>query len=240
MQQYPEGIPTSDWLFNGGDIRFKGAFFYWIFADRIGRLILGYWGVALFVIGVLANSHRLHLKRYGLYFYSFLLSSLLYVVVIAKGNVQHDYYQILLLPSLAIFLGLGARFLLNPPFEFISPIVGRIVFFVCTIFSLMFGWYFIRDYFNITNIAIVEAGQLADKLLPKDALVVAPYGGDTTFLYYINRKGWPVFNNTIEDFLKKGVNYLVIVNPTKSDFEGFGRDFKVVASSDKYLILKLQ
>src|SRR3989344_3976594 len=53
MSQYPEGIPDNKWLFNAGNIRFSGAFFYWIFADRIGRLILGYFGVALLVIGFL-------------------------------------------------------------------------------------------------------------------------------------------------------------------------------------------
>ena len=35
IQQYPEGIPQSNWLFNGNGIRFKGAFFQWLFADRI-------------------------------------------------------------------------------------------------------------------------------------------------------------------------------------------------------------
>lgn len=240
IMQYPEGIPMATWLFNDGNIRFKGAYFYWIFADRIGRLILGYWGVALFVLGVLITSNKQALKKYGWFFYSFLLSSLLYVFVIAKGNVQHDYYQILILPTLVIFLGLGARFLLHPPQELILPVVGRVVLFVCIVFSLMFGWYFVRDYFNVNNRVIIEAGQTADRLLPKDAIVVAPYGGDTTLLYYINRKGWPVFNNSIENFLKKGVTHMVIVNPTESDFTGFGQDFEVVSATDMYLILKLQ
>src|SRR3989338_5537385 len=42
MMQYPEGIPFTGWLFNFPPIRFKGAFFYWLFADRIARLILGF------------------------------------------------------------------------------------------------------------------------------------------------------------------------------------------------------
>ena len=240
IQNYPEGIPASSWLFNGDSIRFKGAFFYWIFADRIGRLILGYWGLAIFVIGILANSKKQHLKKQGLFFYSFLLSSFLYLVVVAKGNVQHDYYQILIVPSLALFLGLGARMLFYPPKEFILPIVGRGMLAVCTVFTFLFGWYFVRDFFNINNSAIVEAGDIANAKLPQDAKVIAPYGGDTTLLYYVNRKGWPVFDDSIEGFLRKGANYLVIVNPTKSDFDGFGQDFEKVASSDKYLILKLQ
>jgi hypothetical protein len=50
----PEGIPVYTWLFNEGNIRFKGAWFYWLFAERISKLILGYWGVFLFLLGLSA------------------------------------------------------------------------------------------------------------------------------------------------------------------------------------------
>lgn len=237
--QYPEGIPQSGWLI-GGIIRFKGAFYYWIFAERIGKLILGYWGLAILVIGMLVNSNRQHLQKYGWLFYSFLASSLLYIFILAQGNLQHDYYQILILPSLAIFLGLGSRVLLYPPKEYIHPLAGRLLLIFCSVFALLFGWYYIRDYFNVNHKEVVEAGKVADRLLPKDVKVIAPYNGDTTLLYYVNRQGWPVFNKSIEEFLAQGANYLVIANPTQDDFTGFGTQFEQVASSSGYLILKLQ
>src|ERR1035437_5448488 len=86
MTQFPAGIPVSAWLFNAGNIRFKGAFFYWIFADRIGRLISGYWGISFVVLGILGN----YTKKNFLFLSSFAVSSLLYITVIARGNVQHD------------------------------------------------------------------------------------------------------------------------------------------------------
>ena len=52
INQFPEGIPASLWLFNDQGIRFKGAFFYWLFAERISKLILGYWGVGLLITGL--------------------------------------------------------------------------------------------------------------------------------------------------------------------------------------------
>lgn len=52
IAHFPEGIPASDWLLNGDGIRFKGAFWFWLFADRIGRLILGYWGLILIGFGL--------------------------------------------------------------------------------------------------------------------------------------------------------------------------------------------
>ena len=49
MVQFPEGIRVWDWLLNSDGIRFKGAFFYWIFAERLAKLILGYLIVALLI-----------------------------------------------------------------------------------------------------------------------------------------------------------------------------------------------
>ncbi|MBI4080801.1 MAG: hypothetical protein HY430_03480 [Candidatus Levybacteria bacterium] len=241
MVQYPEGIPASDWLFNAGNIRFKGAFFYWLFADRIGRLLLGYWGLALFVIGILANSVNgvVHLRKGRWFFYSFLISALCYMTVIARGNVQHDYYQILILPSIAIFLGIGSAFLLNPPKGVIHILVSRGVLLSCIVFAFLFSWYFVRDYFNINNESFISAGKTADAILPNDARVIALNNGDTSFLYHTNRKGWASFQNDIPSMIDLGAKYMIIANPTENDYSGFGTEYEIVAADHDVLILKL-
>lgn len=233
MTQYPEGIPVSAWLFNGGNIRFKGAFFYWIFADRIGRLILGYWGIAIIAFGFVRNKKR----ESSLVFNSFLLSSLLYITVIARGNVQHDYYQILILPTLAIFLGIGADFLWRS--EYFSKISARILLVVCVLFMVSFGWYNIRDYFNINNEKIVIAGRAVAKLIPKDAKVIAPYDGDTSFLYQTERRGWASFEKSLPEMVKMGADYLVLLNPKEEDFTGIGSMYKVVSKTADYVLFDL-
>lgn len=234
MQHYPEGIPANAWLFNGGNIRFTGAYFYWIFAERISKLILGYWGIAIVFLGLLWTKK----KNVG-FFTSFLVSSLLYVVVIARGNVQHDYYQILILPTLALFFGLGGDLLLTVSKEYSNKWIGLGLLTLCSIFMLMFGWYQVRDYFNINNPAIVVAGKAADSILPKDAKVIAPYGGDSSFLYQINRQGWASFDKDVPILVGMGADYLVLVNPTQNDLNGFGKQYKTVAVSPQYLILDL-
>lgn len=241
MMQYPEGIPVSDWLFNGGDIRFKGAFFYWLFADRLGRLILGYWGMGLFVIGLLfpPRGSAAHPRGEIAFFYSFLLSSLMYLMIIARGNVQHDYYQILIIPSICIFLGLGASFLLKPPKEFISPVISYLLLVICSAFMFGFGWYHVRDYYNINNRSIIAAGEAVDRLTPKDAKVIAPYDGDTTFLYYTQRKGWASFEHPIEEMVLLGATHLVLVNPQEKDLE-FGERYKVMDYKKEYLLFDLK
>jgi len=240
MTQYPEGIPASDWLFNAGNIRFKGAFFFWLFADRIGRLILGYWGLIIFGFGIISLARKKFVQK-NLFLVSFLVSSFLYLVVIARGNVQHDYYQILIIPSLSIILGLGSSLLLNLPKEYFHKKLGVITLVTCMIFSFSFGWYHVRDYFNINNSSIIVAGKAVDELIPKNAKIIAILHGsegDTTFLYQTNRQGWASFQNPLPELIIKGADYLVFANPTKED-QNYAKEYKLVASTQDYIIFDL-
>lgn len=232
ISSHPEGIPASSWLFNEGNIRFTGAFFHWLFAVRISELILGFWGVAILVVGlILKNKNKA-------FFDSFLVSSVLYLCVVARGNVQHDYYQIPIVPTIAIFLGLGSEFFIKPPKEFISKFASITTFVVCVIFLFAFSWFEIRDYFNINNPSIVLAGDAVNQLTPKNAKVIAPYDGDTSFLYQTKRKGWASFEKSLPELIQMGANYLVLVNPKTQDLN-IGKDYKIVANTKDYLIFNL-
>ncbi len=197
---YPAGIPANDWLFNGDGIRFKGAFWQWIFADRIGRLILGFWGLILLAFGIVRKPQ----EKFGWFPLIFLLTSLCYVFVFATGNVRHDYYQILLVPSLALLVGLGVDSLLKG--NFVSKGLAVIAF----IFMVAFGWYQVRDYYNVNHPEIVKAGRAFDKLVDNPKVtVIAPYMGDTAFLYQTNHRGWPIMEGSIDDMIGKGAQFYV-------------------------------
>lgn len=239
MEQYPEGIPVSNWLFNEGNVRIRRSFFYWIFYERLTKLILGYIGLPLFVIGVVGTiRYALKRQQSSWFFLSFLASSLAYIFTMAKGNLQHDYYQILIMPTVTIFLGISCNAIIN-----VRKKITRMIYFlflcVVTILALSFSWYYVKDYFNINNNAIVIAGKAADKLLPKDAKVIAIYNGDTSFLYQTNRKGWASFEKPIPEMITMGAHYLVLVNPTPNDFSGFGKTYKTVSATKQYLLLDL-
>lgn len=233
IQQFPEGIPASNWLLNDGNIRFKGAWFYWLFAERIGKLILGYWGLVPFGLGILTNPRK---DRW--YFPSWLAAVVLYFAVFARGNVQHDYYQILIIPTLAMGTAMGLTALIRLPHTNRMAAFG--VAAVCMIFAGAFSWYTIRTYYWINRPEIVEAGKTADSLLPKDAKVIAPYNGDTTFLYQINRQGWPIgFDIPLK--IDKGAGYYVTVSPTDADFETkeLAEKYTVLVRNDRFAIIDL-
>lgn len=234
MTQYPQGVPSNTWLFNGGHIRFTGAYFYWIFIVRLGSLILGSWGLVIVLMGLLKV-----VRRDMKVFYAFGISTLTYLIVIARGNVQHDYYQIIIIPSLAFFFGLGVDYILSAEYKYLTNKIISIGFIVvCSVFMGLSTWYQIRDYFNINNPSLIIAGAAVDRLTPKDAKVIAPLDGDTTFLYQTKRKGWPSFEHGLSDLIQLGADYLVLVNPKPADYN-IGKTYKIVSATSDYILFDL-
>lgn len=233
--QFPEGIPASEWLLNNNNIRFKGAWFYWLFGKRIPELILGYWGLVPFGLGILAIA-----KKSGAMFrWLFLSGGILYLIIFASGNVQHDYYQIFLIPIIAVFVGDGLADIMQKN-SLVSRIGGWLFAGVCVIFMGMFSWYTIRTYYWINRPEIIEAGKMADSLLPQNAKVIAPYNGDTTFLYYTNRSGWPL-GFDIDQKIAMGATHYVTVSPTDNDFETMtlAKTYTVLVRNEKFAIIDL-
>ena len=115
---------------------------------------------------------------------------MLYLVIFAAGNVRHDYYQILLLPVICLYAGKGIAYLFtNTHF---SRLAVMILLVVGIGFTTAFSWFTLRTFYWINRPEIIMAGMEADRILPKDAKVIAPYNGDTTFLYQTKRQGWPL------------------------------------------------
>jgi 4-amino-4-deoxy-L-arabinose transferase-like glycosyltransferase len=233
MTHYPEGIPFSAWLFNYSHIRFRGAFFWWLFGERIGKLILGGWGLILLALGIIVKPK----KKEGWFFHAWLAAILVYFVIVAGGNVQHDYYQILAIPIICLFLAKGSAFLITAPRQLFSKGLSYLLLLTSVLFMLAFSWYQIRDFFNINNPVILEAGQAVDRLVPQDAKVIAPYSGDTAFLYQTKRNGWPA-GIEIEKMIKLGATYYVNIN-FDAEVDWLSQTYCVVEKTPDYIIIDL-
>ncbi|MCX6792148.1 MAG: phospholipid carrier-dependent glycosyltransferase [Candidatus Gottesmanbacteria bacterium] len=228
--QFPEGIPVSSWLLNGNGIRFKGAWFHWLFAVRLGDLMLGFWGLIPFGLGLALRPD----KKEGWVFRWLGIGALLYLIIFATGNIQHDYYQILLIPVVAIYAAKGLASL------FRMKASGIAVGLACLVAAVGFSWFTIRTYYWINHPEIVEAGRSADAILPKDAKVIAPYSGDTTFLYQTQRQGWPL-GFDIDKKIAMGATAYVTVSPTDADGEtkDLASRYTVLVRNDKFAIIDL-
>lgn len=230
--RFPEGIPFYLWAFNGNHIRFKPSFWYWIFGERLGHLILGSFGLIPFVFGVLNT------KVKNLVIHFFLLGAFFYVAIVADANVMHDYYQIPIIPAVSLALAAGTVFLWTQ-ILFNKWLARTIVIFSIGI-MLLTGWNQIVGNYNINHPEILEAGARVDKITPKNALVVAPYDGDTAFLYATKRWGWPAIDNSIDNIIQEGASYYVSVDLGSSDTKMIAARFKTLERTDKYIIVDLR
>ena len=229
--KFPEGIPFYKWAFNGNLIRFKPSWWYWIFGERLGHLILGSLGVVPFVFGVLNT------KVKNLFVQVFLGGALFYVAAVAGANVMHDYYQILTIPAIALALASGAVYLWKA--EHFNVFLRRIVLVVSIGVMLITGWNQIVGNFNVNHPEIVEAGAEVNKITAKEALIVAPYNGDTAFLYQTGRSGWPAIDDSIDNIIANGADYYVSVDLGSPDTKMIESRFKTIKKTDRFIIVDL-
>lgn len=236
IEKFPQGIPANEWLITGINtgnglekIFLKPAFFRWIFFERINNLILGGYLSIFLIIGILAKT-----KKY--FFHTFLLSSLSYLFIFQGGNVQHDYYQTLILPSLAIFSSLGIEFVFENKKIFN---IFLSYFLILALFSLswFFSFYQVKDHYNYSQELVQQANIIKSLTMPDDKIVVDNMG-DTTLLYLSERKGAPAIYKDPKDLKLSGYKYLIT-----SNFEQIQKlkkeNLKIIFENNNFFIFEL-
>lgn len=234
---FPEGIPASQWLFTSVNtseglksIFFRPAFFRWIFFERISQLILGSYMI-FFVIMSFFVSGKSKLKLH----YVFLFSGLLYLFTFQGGNVQHDYYQIIITPVLAILAGTGIGWflkqrrwgLLAVRFVIVMAIMGM---------SLFFSYNQVIGNYN-DNKDLVLIADIIDTYTGKDDIIVTDSQGDTTLLYLSDRRGYPAPYREFAELKKQGASFFVTqdLNYKKT----MDKKYKLLFENDKVLLFGL-
>ena len=218
---------------NSDRIRFRPAFFWWIISERMGREILGVTGFVLFIIGIIIK------PKISYFFHIWFISMLCYITIFATGNVRHNYYQYIFVPIAAIFLTQGFLFLIKGAPNFIPRIWTMILAFLFLSLTFYFTFVQVKEFYKINNPAIIEAGYKADELLPKNAIVVAPYNGDTAFLYQTNRRGWAFILYPLTELVSDyGVTHYVSTSrDNKTNW--VLRHFEILENNPKFIIADL-
>lgn len=228
ISNFPEGIPASAWLFNNNNIRLRPAWWRWLFYERLTKLLLGYTGIILLIV----NLFKRDPKR--IIYAAWWLGIISYFIVIASGNIQHDYYQNLLIPILAISVARGSLILQE---KFSNKALGTLLILVIISSSILLSAQQIASYFNVNTWEYVEAGEAVNRLTDRNALVIAPAMGDTAFLFQTNRRGWPIGYN-IEDKIARGATIYVSINDD-SERRALTDRYEILETGKRYLILDL-
>ncbi len=237
IQQYPEGIPISGWLITSvhtyqglQNIFFKPAFFRWIFFERINNLILGGYATFFLLVGAMT-------KLKTNFLHTILLCALLYLFTFQGGNVQHDYYQILILPPLAIFVGVGLQYLIQQQKNFIHPFIKVPIILAVLLFSFAMSYYFVKDKYSYSN-DLVKIAEIIQTLTPENEKIITDRLGDTTLLYLANRRGSPVLSDELTEKKKKGYKYFVTLNGETIE-KTKNQNFAVIFENDKFALFEL-
>ncbi len=130
-----------------------------------------------------------------------LLAVLAFILAVGKGNRDHDYYQIPLLPVAALYFAVAAA----PAFDgaAIGDRIWRhrfapVVLAVIVTAIAMCNFYLsgvVRNNFRPDNLDVrsLEAGRAVERVVPPGSLVIAvdEYGVNSPMLlYYAHRRGW--------------------------------------------------
>jgi 4-amino-4-deoxy-L-arabinose transferase-like glycosyltransferase len=236
IKNFPEGIPYSDWLFTSVNtsqglrsILFRPSFFRWIFFERINNLILGGYLSLFFVLGTI-------IKQKKFFFISFVFSALAYIFVFQGGNLQHEYYQTLILPVFAFMIGLGVNFLFDHKKEFVNTFFVSIVVLSIFGFSFYFSYFKVIDYYVYSQ-ELVQEAKIINSLTNIDDKVVTDRTGDTTLLYLSNRRGAPSIFRSPEELKKLGYKYLITSND--GQIKSMKSDFETVFENEKFTLFRL-
>jgi hypothetical protein len=239
IDKFPEGIPSSDWLitsvntFEGQKIIFmRPAFFRWIFYERINLMIFGGYVTVFLVTGIFTR-----LKRYFLH--TLLLGAFAYLFVFQGGNVQHEYYQTVILPPLAMFAGIGAALFLRDRKNFLHPVIVYPLVVLLTALSVMFSYYYkVKDFYTYPEDLNQMAKILNTFTKPGDKIITDRLG-DTTLLYLADRRGAPMLYKTIEQLKTDGYTYYMtdkkeIITDLKSK-----KQYQVLFENSQFVLFKL-
>jgi len=238
IKSFPEGIPNSEWLFTSVNtpqglqsIFFRPAFFRWIFFERINNLILGGYLTVFTLIGVLTIT--------GNFFPQILLlSSLIYLFVFQGGNVQHEYYQTLILPTLAFLTGTGIQVIVENIKKLYRPILVYLTIFFVFVLSWFFSYYRVKDFY-IYSPDLPQIVKVISSLTKEDDKIITDTTGDTTLLYLVNRRGAPAPFKEFSKLKKDGYKYFITFNQDVIKGMKIKKELTVLFENDKFALFEL-
>jgi len=194
-------------------------------------LIFGGLACAFFIIGVFK-------KQKNLFFAAILTSAFAYVFTFQGGNLQHAYYQTLILPALAIFAGIGIETLVNQQKLFINYFFSGILIIGILALSWFFSYYTVRNYYSYSQDLISIAKIVKSLTLPDDKIVTDTIG-DTTLLYLADRKGYPAPIQEFPILKEKGMKYFVTMQSDVKTSMKKEKKYHLIFENEKFAIFEL-
>lgn len=202
------GYGTDKW----GNWGFITTWEYWngVFFKNIAAKHLTWVGFIVFIFALVLFRKNKQMR----FFYVWLIAGLIYLIIVARGNYFHDYYQLPVIIPISFFMGkiFSDYFKIN-----LSNWRSKaLIFSLAGIFILSafrYIQYIKRE--NLEHSDKYKLAMLAKKIIPKDSLVITVSNYNPILLYLSETKGWRTSPRDINiDFIKdkinKGAKYLLL------------------------------
>lgn len=202
-----------------------------VFFDRIGIAMLGIYLLFPFLLGVLIKNRSGVISM-------LLVASLIYIFVFQGANVQYVYYQTLIMPLIAIGVGLGVQFIFKHEKLFHS----RAVLVPVLLVTLALAWYSsyrtVRDYYSYSTELVRIAG-VVRTLTTENARIVTDQEGDITLLYLADREGTARYDDSLESLKDQGYTHFLTDKSEQIDSLKQQDTYQVVFENNKFVLFSL-
>ncbi len=200
------------------DLLTSGSFYVKLLIGRLIERHLAYAGAALLAIGLILSRSRRDLGTFKWW----IAGGALYLLVVAKGNSVHDYYQLPILAPMSLWIGVAIAQALRRAEATPMRIAGRILALAFAALCLARVPHFLGK--EIAGASLVEHARIVRSVVPPETLVIVVDNGDPTFLYHIDRRGWHAGAATltpewIEARRREGAAYIVSLAGRPGDRE---------------------
>ncbi len=191
-----------------------GHFYFTVFVKSIGKYHLTFFGVLMCMAGLVV---AVKFKREQ-FAAIWLLAGLIYVMLWGNGHLPHPYYQLPLIPPMALLIGRAFDWLIDRCEKQDNTREVRRSFTIAILAAagilLLSGHVYLRLIQNERKgIAALELAEEVQRISNPDEVIATISGGSPFLLYLSDRKGWIVSCDTLgeEQFIdlrKKNVNLI--------------------------------
>ena len=169
--------------------------FYRVMLSRLRGVILGRFGSLLFVLGLVLVPAKPKERM----LYAWLAAFGLFVVAVAQGNRQHEYYQLPLVPVGSLFIGKACSALLRPGALRLDALLvrerlGMLMVAVCLLLGLRGAIRTLEPMYAQAS-TLLDVAAAARDLTPADApvAILHDWARVPEVFYYSQRRGWSLW-----------------------------------------------
>lgn len=235
------GYGSDKW--GNWDFIFTWEYFNGVFFKNIAEKHLTWIGFIFCTIGLIKFYKH---KEYR-FFYSWIVAAVIYLVIVAKGNYFHDYYQLPIIIPFTVFI--GSIFASYFDSSSLNNYKKTLLYTSLVLLFVLSGARSV-DYFGREDLSENNKYKLAQKskeLVEPNSLVIAVSSYDPMLLYNAHKKGWQCFPSELtEEFIlekkKLGARYILGNN---TDFGNSQLDylratgFNFIYDDQKSFIIKI-